>query len=94
MAAKPLFPASHIANDAAAAFPDGYVIRPLEKSDFAKGFVECLRDLTFMGQMTEDEFNERYNEIDTNGKGPYYYLVIEHNGRIIGTGLVLAEKKL
>lgn len=94
MAGNPLFPASHISKAAAAAFPDGYAIRPLEKGDFAKGFVECLRDLTFMGQMTEADFNERYEEIDTNGKGPYYYLVIEHGGKIIGTGLVLAEKKL
>lgn len=94
MSGTPLFPASHISQAAAAAFPEGYTIRPLEKGDFAKGFVECLRDLTFMDQMTEAEFNERYDEIDTNGKGPYYYLVIEHGGKIIGTGLVLAEKKL
>ncbi len=47
-----------------------------------------------MTEVTEAEFNERYDEMDTGGKGPYYYLVIEHAGRIVGTGLVLAEKKL
>lgn len=90
----PLFSASLIGPDAAAAFPAGFAIRPLQKGDYAKGFVECLRDLTWMAEVTEAEFNERYDEMDTGGKGPYYYLVIEYEGRIVGTGLVLAEKKL
>lgn len=90
----PLFSAALIAEDAVSAFPAGYHIRPLEKGDYAKGFLECLRDLTWMAQVTEPEFNERYDEMDTGGKGPYYYLVIEQAGRIVGTGMVLAEKKL
>lgn len=90
----PLFSASLIAPEAVAAFPAGYEIRPLQKGDYAKGFIECLRDLTWMADVTEAEFNERYDEMDTGGKGPYYYLVVEHAGRIVGTGLVLAEKKL
>ncbi|ATY64756.1 Acyl-N-acyltransferase [Cordyceps militaris] len=89
----PLFPASLISPDAASAFPAGYEIRPLQKGDYAKGFIECLRDLTWMGDMTEAQFHERYDELDTGGKGPYYYLVVEHAGHIVGTGLVLAEKK-
>ncbi|KAJ4164039.1 hypothetical protein LMH87_005730 [Akanthomyces muscarius] len=90
---SPLFPASLIRPDVASAFPAGYEIRPLQKGDYAKGFIECLRDLTWMAEVTEAEFNERYDEMDTGGKGPYYYLVVEHAGRIAGTGLVLAEKK-
>lgn len=94
VANTPLFPPALIGPDAASAFPAGYEIRPLGKDDYAKGFIECLRDLTWMAEVTEDEFKQRYDEMDTGGKGPYYYLVIEHAGRIIGTGLVLAEKKL
>ncbi|KAJ3498491.1 hypothetical protein NLG97_g1093 [Lecanicillium saksenae] len=89
----PLFPASLIGSDEASAFPAGFTIRPLQKGDYAKGFIECLRDLTWMAEVTESEFNERYDEMDSGGKGPYYYLVIEYEGRIVGTGLVLAEKK-
>lgn len=90
----PMFPASHISTEIAASLPDSFTIRPLQKTDFARGFLECLRDLTWMGDLTEQEFNERYDEMDTNGKGPYYYLVIEHEDRIVGTGAVVAEKKL
>lgn len=46
-----------------------------------------------MDNLTEQEFNERYDEMDTKGNGPYYYLVIEREGRIVGTGAVIVEKK-
>lgn len=90
-APSPIFPASLLSKDAAAALPDGYTIRPLEKGDYAKGFLECLRDLTWMDNLTEQEFNERYDEMSGP---PYYYLVIEQTGRIVGTGAVIVEKKL
>lgn len=89
-----IFPASLLSSDAAAALPTGFTIRPLEKADYAKGFLECLRDLTWMDNVTEEDFNERYDDMDTGGKGPYYYLVIEHEGKIVGTGAVIVEKKL
>lgn len=92
--AKSLFPSSLISSEVVAALPDGFTIRPLEKADYAKGFIECLRDLTWMANPTQEEFDERYHEIDSGGKGPYFYLVIEHQGRIVGTGIVVAEKKL
>ncbi|EFY86992.1 GNAT family acetyltransferase, putative [Metarhizium acridum CQMa 102] len=89
----PLFPASLISQDVAASLPEGFTIRPLEKEDYAKGFLTCLEHLTWTGNQTEHEFNERYDEMDTQGKGPYYYVVIEHAGRIVGTGAVVVEKK-
>lgn len=90
----PLFPASLISPEVASSLPEGFTIRPLEKGDYAKGFLACLQDLTWTGDQTEHEFNERYDEMDTHGKGPYYYVVIEHAGRIVGTGAVVVEKKL
>ncbi|TWU72640.1 hypothetical protein ED733_000909 [Metarhizium rileyi] len=88
-----LFPASLISQEVASSLPEGFTIRPLERQDYAKGFLTCLHDLTWTGDQTEDEFNERYDEMDTQGKGPYYYVVIEHAGRIVGTGVVVVEKK-
>lgn len=93
-ASIPMYPASYIGADVSSAFPDGFTVRPMEKGDFAKGFLKCLEDLTFMGNVTEDEFNERWDEIYNGGKGPYYYVVLEFEGRIVGTGIVVAERKL
>ncbi|GJN69896.1 GCN5-related N-acetyltransferase (GNAT) domain-containingprotein [Purpureocillium lilacinum] len=89
----PLFSPSLIDEGVHAAMPSGFTIRPLARDDYAKGFLECLRDLTWTGNQTAEEFAARYDEMDTQGKGPYYYLVIEHEGRIVGTGAVIIEKK-
>lgn len=94
MANTAQFDASLISSEIADSFPEGFKIRPLEKGDYAKGFMECLKDLTWMGDNTVEEWNARYDEMDTNGKGPYFYLVIEHEGRISGTGALVVEKKL
>lgn len=93
-APRPLFPASLISAEVAASLPDGFTVRPLDRGDYARGFLECLRDLTWMGDLSADDFNERYDEMDSGGRGPYYYVVIEHRGRVVGTGAVIVEKKL
>ena len=89
-----LFHTSLISPEVITSFPDGYTIRPLEKLDYSRGYLDCLRVLTWCGEITEEEFNERYDEMDTGGKGPYYLLVIEHENRIVGTGSLIVEKKL
>lgn len=89
-----LFSAPLISPEVASSLPLGYTLRPLEKADYAKGFLTCLHDLTWTGEQTEEEFSARYDEMDTQGAGPYYYIVIEHEGRIVGTGALIVEKKL
>jgi len=89
-----LFSSSLISPQVVASLPNGYTIRSLERSDFAKGYLDCLRVLTFVGDLTVDQFNERYDEMNTQGKGTYYLLVIEFENRIVGTGSLIIEKKL
>ncbi|KAJ9612755.1 uncharacterized protein PV06_02252 [Exophiala oligosperma] len=92
-ASKGLFSSTLISDDIKTSFPEGYVARSLERTDFAKGFLDCLRVLTWVGDLTEDEFYERYDEMNTQGKGTYYLIVIEYEGRIVGTGSLIVEKK-
>ncbi|KAK8040109.1 hypothetical protein PG993_008520 [Apiospora rasikravindrae] len=87
-----LFPASLIPADAAGAFPAGYRLRPLRRDDHAAGFVDCLSVLTWVGDMTEPEFHARYDDM-AKSNGTYFYLVVEHAGRAVGTGALVAEKK-
>ena len=47
-----------------------------------------------VGDITEQEFNERYDFYNGQGKGGYYLLVIEDGGRIVGTGALIVERKL
>jgi hypothetical protein len=78
----------------AASLPPTYTIRALRKSDYAIGFLDCLRVLTTVGDITEEEWDGRYDWMSTQGKGGYYLLVIEDGGRIVGTGALIVERKL
>ncbi|KAI0827488.1 acyl-CoA N-acyltransferase [Hypoxylon sp. FL0890] len=87
-----LFSASLISQDVSRSFPDGFTIRPLERGDYSKGFFDCLSILTWIGDVSEADFIERYDEM-VEAKGTYYFAVIEHEHRIVGTGALIVEKK-
>ena len=78
----------------AAQLPETYTIRALQKSDYARGFLDCLRVLTTVGDITEAQWDERYEWMANEGKGGYYLLVIDDGHRIVGTGALIVERKL
>ncbi|KAI5921048.1 acyl-CoA N-acyltransferase [Camillea tinctor] len=89
---RALFSLELIPEDIAHALPEGFLIRPLARDDYAKGFFDCLRALTWVGDPRESDFTERFDEM-VEAKGTYYFLVIEHERRIVGTGCLVVEKK-
>lgn len=93
-ASQGLFSSSLISPTIAASFPHSYIIRPLERGDYAKGFLDCLQVLTHTGDVTEEQFNARYDWMNSQGRDVHYIVVIEHDNRIVGTGALLVERKL
>ncbi|KAI1809908.1 acyl-CoA N-acyltransferase [Poronia punctata] len=87
-----LFSVSLISVGIMNSLPDGYAIRPLFRDDYGKGFYDCLRVLTWVGDPTEAEFLARFDEM-VAAKGTYFFVVIEYQARIVGTGCVVVEKK-
>ncbi|KAF5008244.1 hypothetical protein FDECE_5480 [Fusarium decemcellulare] len=90
---EPLFSPSLISADAAVLFPDAFTVRPLDRGDYAKGFLDCLRVLSHVGDVTEEQFGERFDWMKTQGQGVHYHIVIEHEGIIVGTGALIVERK-
>lgn len=88
-----LFEDDLISPAVAAALPEGYKIRALRQSDYHAGFLDCLRVLTTVGEISEDQFAERFRWISKQD-GSYYVLVIEDAGKVVGTGALIAERKL
>lgn len=88
-----LFGDELISSDVVAALPTGYKLRALRQSDYHAGFLECLRVLTTVGDITEAQFADRFEWIRKQD-GSYYVLVIEDAGRVVGTGALIAERKL
>ena len=57
--ADSLFSSDLISKDVIAQLPEGYTLRPLERNDFALGFLDVLRALTTVGDIKQEEY-ERY----------------------------------
>lgn len=94
MTEQGLFPASLLSPEVQAALPEGYAIRALRRSDFATGFLDCLRVLTTVGDVSNEAFEQQYDAMAS--QEGYYILVVEDTARglIVGTGALIVERKL
>ncbi|ETS82062.1 hypothetical protein PFICI_07064 [Pestalotiopsis fici W106-1] len=96
MAEQGLFSSDLICPDVAAALPDGYKIRALERSDYDAGFLDCLRVLTTVGDISKEAFDQQYESLKKKSD-VYYILVIEDSSSgkpvVVGTGAVVIEQK-
>ncbi|KAK2625382.1 hypothetical protein QTJ16_004694 [Diplocarpon rosae] len=88
-----LFGPELISPTVAASLPSTYTLRALRKSDYSIGFLDVLRVLTTVGDISEEAWNERYDWMSGQGKDGYYLLVIEDQGRVVGTGALIVERK-
>lgn len=91
---SPSFPPSLISPSVLSALPSSYTIRPLQRNDYAAGLLDVLRVLTTVGEISESAWNAEYDErgqvLDT-----YYTLVVcDGEGRVVGTGTLVKERKL
>jgi glucosamine-phosphate N-acetyltransferase len=95
--ATSLFSADLVSPKVKDALPEGYTLRPLQRSDFKKGHLDVLRDLAHVGDITEEQWTERFDWM-VGCNGSYYVLVIvdenRDGGKIVGTGTLIIEKKL
>ncbi|KAI9163630.1 glucosamine-phosphate n-acetyltransferase [Paramyrothecium foliicola] len=96
MAEQGIFSADLISPEVAAALPEGYQLRALRSTDYATGFLDCLRVLTTVGEFSEEQFREQYKTM--SAQGGYYIIVIEDTNRageakIVGTGALIVERK-
>lgn len=96
MADQGLFSTDLINPAVASALPAGYTVRSLRQSDYDAGFLDCLRVLTTVGEISKDQFNDRYKWMTT--QDGYYVLVIEDSSSgkpvVVGTGALVVERKL
>ena len=66
-------------------------LRPLEISDYEKGFFDVLAQLTSVEGTTKEKFVKRFNQVKKNPN--VKVLVGEKNGKIVCTGTLLVEEK-
>ncbi|XP_037963187.1 probable glucosamine 6-phosphate N-acetyltransferase isoform X2 [Plutella xylostella] len=68
-------------------------VRPLQRSDYDKGFLQLLGQLTSVGNVSKKQFDERFTQMKQSGG--YYVTVIEDTrvGRLIGAATLTVEQK-
>ena len=90
----PLFSTELISPVVREALPDGYTCRPLQRSDFHAGFLDVLRVLTTVGDVSEEKFHERYDWMKQRN-GEYFLLcILDGSDKVVGTGALIVERKL
>ena len=90
----PLFSSSLISPEVASALPPNYTIRPLQRSDYQAGVLDVLRVLTNVGDVTEDAWNGRFDWMAKKEDEYYVLVVCNGEGKVVGTGGVVVERKL
>jgi glucosamine-phosphate N-acetyltransferase len=97
MAEQGLFSAELLSPEVQSALPEGYQLRALRRGDYDTGFLDCLRVLTTVGEVSKEQFEDRYDWVSRQDGG-YFILVIEDTNsspaRVVGTGGLLVERKL
>lgn len=100
MSTESLFSSTFISPSVAAELPENYTIRPLRRSDYHNGFLDVLRVLTTVGEITEEMWDERYNWMSKRNDEYFLLCILDGSGdksgegRIVGTGAVIVERKL
>ncbi|KAJ5249189.1 Glucosamine 6-phosphate N-acetyltransferase [Penicillium chermesinum] len=73
--------------------PTDYTIRPLRRSDYSRGYLDVLRVLTTVGDIAEEEWNQRYDWIKSRNDEYYMLVVCDGQDRVVGTGSLIVERK-
>ena len=97
MTEQGLFSTDLLSPEVQAALPEGYKLRALRRTDYDTGFLDCLRVLTTVGDITKEQFEDQYGWMSRQDGG-YFILVVEDTNtsppRVVGTGALIVERKL
>lgn len=89
-----LFPSTLISPTVTAALPSGYTLRPLQRNDFHAGFLDVLRVLTHVGDVTQAEFEAQFDQMKGAAGGYHILVILDGEEKIVGTGALVVERKL
>ena len=73
--------------------PEGYDLRSIRRSDRAQ-FLDILRVLTTVGDITEDDWNDRFNWLQARNDSYFILCITDEKGNLASIGSLIVEKKL
>lgn len=57
------------------------------------GYLDCLAQLTIVGDISRESFIERFNYIKTKSDSYYPHVITDASGKIVAAGTLLVEHK-
>ena len=92
--ADSLFSPSLISPNVVSALPEGYSMRPLQRDDYDNNFLDVLRVLTHVGDVTREDFEGRFDQMKAGAGGYHVLVILDGDQKIVGTGALIVERKL
>ena len=89
----PLFSSNLISPEVAESLPESYTVRPLRRSDYQAGFLDVLRVLTHVGDITPEQWNERYDWMAKRNDEYFLLCICDGEGKVVATGALVVERK-
>jgi glucosamine-phosphate N-acetyltransferase len=89
----PLFSPSLISPSILSLLPENYTIRPLRRADYHNGYLDVLRVLTSVGDVSYAEWSARYDWMARRNDEYFLLVVCDGENRIVGTGALIVERK-
>lgn len=74
--------------------PQGYTFRKLKLTDYDNQYLETLKVLTTVGEISKEEFTELYNHWSSLPSIYHPYVITNASGIVVATGMLFVEKKL
>eukprot|EP00090_Calanus_glacialis_P005829 TRINITY_DN14538_c0_g1_i2.p1 TRINITY_DN14538_c0_g1~~TRINITY_DN14538_c0_g1_i2.p1 ORF type:complete len:216 (-),score=92.36 TRINITY_DN14538_c0_g1_i2:339-986(-) len=73
---------------------DGLRLRPLQLADYSSGFLQLLGQLTKVGEISEEQWEERFRGMKRK-EGTYFITVLEdiHTNQVVGAATLVVEQK-
>ncbi|KAK0182160.1 hypothetical protein PV327_000324 [Microctonus hyperodae] len=72
---------------------NGLLVRPLRSTDYDKGFIQLLGQLTEVGSIAKEQFLNTFYKMKMAGS--YYVVIVEDldTGKVIGSSTLVVEQK-
>lgn len=75
-------------------FPSGYEIRRVKASDYNNNYLETLKALTVVGDVTEAEFADTVAIWDSQPQQYHNMVIIDDQGKVAAAGNIVIEQKM
>lgn len=89
----PLFSLDLISPTVLSLLPPSYTMRPLRRTDFHNNFLDVLRVLTSVGDVSAARWHARYDWMVSQRDSYFILVVLDGSDKIVGTGALVVERK-